>query len=459
MDWSSSRTRIGAVAGCVGLFCMLMGGSLPGYAAAAAEPAAAAAETGRRFATVWRIRGEVAASASESNAGKERKLREGDLVYVGEQVRAAALAEAVLKTGDGGFVAIRPRTEFVAERFAAEDKPTDSLALRLVTGSLRIVTGWIARTNRSGYRVATPSATIGIRGTDHEPYVLSAELAEATANREGTYDKVNRGGTTMEAGENKLEINPGQVGFVRAPAREIKGPFREKALMTILLPVLLDKVPNFYVPGEFDAELDRYSQTADQDSLRQLEQRRKAQGAAPAAAPVAAPPVTPPVSAPATVPAAAAAAAPVPAPVAAPEGKCAPASVAKAWLGQLDRAIARRNAPAIVAMFAPEAAIRATVRGNDNKITSVDLGREELAQSTIAALKGLKGYKQRRVWIEGKLTNPAEAAACDRISLRSVVIEQGRQSGKPYRFESLEEYRLELRAGKWLAIKAETTQQ
>jgi hypothetical protein len=40
-----------------------------------------------------------------------------------------------------------------------------------------------------------------------------------------------------------------------------------------------------------------------------------------------------------------------------------------------------------------------------------------------------------------------------------VVIEQGRQSGKPYRFESLEEYLLELRAGKWLAIKAETTQQ
>jgi hypothetical protein len=427
-----------------------MGGAVPGYPAAAAEPAAAAAETGKRFATVWRVRGEVTASAPDGKAGNGRKLREGDPVYVGEQLRAAALAEAVLKTADGGFVAIRPRTEFVTERFAAEDKPTDSLALRLITGSLRVVTGWIARTNRSGYRLATPSATIGIRGTDHEPYVLSAELAEATANREGTYDKVNRGGTTMEAGENKLDINPGQVGFVRAPTREIKGPFREKALMTLLLPVLLDKVPNFYVPGEFDAELDRHSQTADQDSLRQLEQRRRTQGAAPAAAPVVAP-----VSAPPTAPAVA----PIPAPLGEPQGKCAPAGIAKAWLGQLDSAIARRDARSIVAMFAPEAAIRATVRGNDGNMTSVDLGREELAQSTLAALKGLKGYKQRRVWIEGKLANPAAAAACDRISLRSVVIEQGRQSGKPYRFESLEQYLLELRAGKWLAIKAETTQQ
>lgn len=92
-------------------------------------------------------------------------------------------------------------------------------------------------------------------------------------------------------------------------------------------------------------------------------------------------------------------------------------------------------------------------------VTSVDLGREELAQSTVAAMKGLKGYKQRRVSIEGRLADPVAGGACDRISLKSVVIEQGRQSGKPYRFESLEEYVLELRAGKWLAVKAETTQQ
>ena len=49
--------------------------------------------------------------------------------------------------------------------------------------------------------------------------------------------------------------------------------------------------------------------------------------------------------------------------------------------------------------------------------------------------------------------------ACDRISLRSVVVEQGKQSGKAYRFESLEQYSLELRSGKWIAVKAETTQQ
>lgn len=420
MNWSLNRARLGVIAASLGLFCLVMGSSPPSHSASASESRSAAAEPGKRFATVLRIRGEVVASGGSS--GTARQLREGDAVYVGERVRAQALAEAVLRTEDAGFIAIRPNSEFAAERFAAEDKPTDSLAVRLVTGSLRVITGWIGRTNRAGHRVVTPTATIGIRGTDHEPYVLSAEMAKSTGNREGTYDKVNRGGTTMQAGENKLDIDEGRVGFVRAaPAKEGKPGFKERALMTILLPVLLDKVPNFYVPGEFEAELDRYSQTADQDSLRQLEQRR------------AAPPV-------------------------ATAAECAPNAIAGTWLRQLDRAISRRDAPAIVAMFAPEAAVRATVRGNDGAMTSVDLGREELAQSTVAAMKGLKGYKQRRVSIEGMLTDPVAGGACERISLRSVVIEQGRQSGKPYRFESLEEYLLELRAGKWLAVKAETTQ-
>jgi hypothetical protein len=217
------------------------------------------------------------------------------------------------------------------------------------------------------------------------------------------------------------------------------------------------------VPGEFDAELDRYSQTADEDSQRQLEQRRKSppppvQESAPTKAPAAVSPAPTSVpaapAAPAAKTTAIATAAPTPAPAAAIAG-CEPTAIAKSWLEQLDAAIVRRDAAGIVALFAPEAAVRATVRGNEGRMTSVDLSRDELAASTLAAMAGLTDYKQRRVWIEGK---PA-GATCDRIGVRSVAIEQGRQSGKPYRFEALEEYVIELRGGKWLATKAETTQQ
>lgn len=452
MDGALNNARPGTARIAFGLLWFLMGGLLPVHAVAATAPAAAPPASGQRFATVFRIRGDLTATGN----GGERKLREGDVIRVGEKVRAPALAEAVLKTDDAGMVAVRPGTEFVAERFAAEDKPTDSFSVRLLTGSLRVISGWIARTNRSGHNIVTPSSTIGIRGTDHEPYVLSADLAATTGNKEGTYDKVNRGGTTMQVGENTLDIDAGRVGFVRAPAKpdtEKKSGFRERALLTILLPVLLDKVPNFYVPGEFDAELDRYSQTADEDSQRQLEQRRKSppppvQESAPTKAPAAVSPAPTSAPPPPAAPVATTASAAVIA-------GCEPTAIARTWLEQFDAAIVGRDAAAIVALFAPEAAVRATVRGNEGRMTSVDLSRDELAASTLAAMAGLEDYKQRRVWTEGKPVG----ATCDRIGVRSVAIEQGRQSGKPYRFEALEEYVIELRAGKWLAIKAETTQQ
>ncbi len=408
MNGSLSRARMGFAGLAIGFVCMLMGVAMPIDSASAAEAVAGNSDAGKRFATVLRIRGEVIASGG----GKERTLHEGDALHVGERVRAPAQAEAILKTEDAGFVAIRPNTEFVAERYAAEDKPTDNFTVRLLTGSLRLVTGWLGRANRDGSKVVTPTATIGIRGTDHEPYVLSAELAASTSNREGTYDKVNRGGTTMEVGENKLDIDAGRVGFVRAAGG--KG-FKERALLTILMPVLLEKVPSFYVPGEFDPELDKLSEAAEQDSQRALEQRRK--GAAPVA-------------------------------------RCDAGKLAKAWLKQLDGAIVKRDAKAIVELFAADVVVRANVKDKDGALTGVDLSRDEMAQSTVAAMKGLSNYKQRRVTTDAA----AEGEGCTRLAVKSVVIEQGRQSGKPYRFEAVEDYVLELRAGKWLAVKAVTTQ-
>ena len=406
MNGSLIRARPGFTGFAAGIVCMLMGAALPIQSASAADAAAANPDAGKRFATVLRVRGEVVATSG----GKERALREGDAVHVGERVRAPALAEAVLKTEDAGFLAIRPNTDFVAERYAAEDKPTDNFTVRLLTGSLRLVTGWLGRTNRAGSKVVTPTATIGIRGTDHEPYVLSAELAASTSNREGTYDKVNRGGTTMEVGENKLDIDAGRVGFVRAAGG--KG-FKERALLTILMPVLLDKVPGFYVPGEFDPELDKLSEAVDQDSQRALEQRRKA-----------------------------------------PAAQCAPGKLARAWLKQLDGAIVKRDVKTILELFAADAAVRANVKDKDGALTGVDLSRDEMVQSTVAAMKGLSNYKQRRVTTDAAV----EGEGCARIAVKSVVIEQGRQSGKPYRFEAVEDYVLELRDGKWLAVKAVTTQ-
>ena len=209
---SSNRGTFVYIFGAMLLSCMLVGDFQPS-AALAAESAEKAGDTATRFATVDRIRGEITAMAGET--GLTRTLRPNDVVFVGERIRAAASAEAVLKTDDAGRIAIRPQAEFVVERFAAQGKPTDYITLHLHKGGLRLITGWIGRNNHALYKVNTLTATIGIRGTDHEPYEMSYDLAETLSQNEGTYDKVNRGGTTMDANGNKLDIDPGKVGFAR----------------------------------------------------------------------------------------------------------------------------------------------------------------------------------------------------------------------------------------------------
>lgn len=395
-------------------------------------------DNGKPFANVWRLRGAVFAT---SKVGVPRKLQEGETVYVGEKIAATSSGEAVLKTGDAGMVAVRPGAEFIPERFAAEGKASDRQILRLITGSLRVISGWIGQLNRQDHRIVTASATIGIRGTDHEPYVLPAEMANATY-QQGTYDKVNRGSTLLEANGGNLAIESGKVGFARDP-NSVGG--RTRSLMTLLLPVLLSKVPDFYVPGSFDQELDRYSETVDTVSQKQLEANAGN--------------VKPATARKSSTPASAAPATEVMAPEAPPPAiiGCPPDTIAEVWLGRFDRATARRDIKTILGLFAPDIVAKATVRSGDGTAT-VEFNRDEFVQSALSSIAGLKDYQQRRVSLQASLAEGETESSCKRINVKSIAIEQGLMNGKAYRFEALEEYLLEQRNGEWLAIRAQTTQ-
>lgn len=402
---------------------------------------AADATTGA-FASVWKIKGEVTVTAKGETSS--RLLKEGDQIRVGDRVRAAPNAEAVLKTTDAGMVGVRPGAEFVAESYAAEGKSTDGMVTRLLTGSLRIISGWIGKTNRNGHLVETPTATIGIRGTDHEPFVMLPEMAKKTSYKEGTYDKVNRGKTVVETGPHSLEVEAGKVGFAQSP----NFPPRTRALMAILMPVLLDKIPDFYVPGEFDADLDKYSAIADTVSQRELE-KVGGGGTASPAAPGTAAPARPDQAAPSRKEDKPRHALDVPG--------CDALTIGKAWVEALDGAIVKRDAASIIATFAPEVAIEVNVRTKGAEMSRIELNRDQMAISTVTAIAAMEDYQHRRVSIDA-VASTQRPAACNSIEVKSVVIEQGRQAGKPFRFESLEEYVLEQREGKWLAMKAKTTQ-
>jgi hypothetical protein len=86
----------------------------------------------------------------------------------------------------------------------------------LFKGGFRAITGKIGKKNKVNYRITTPVTTIGIRGTDHETYVVMPENA-ASSTPIGTYNKVNLGETSMTTEKGSVFVLPNQMGFVGAP--------------------------------------------------------------------------------------------------------------------------------------------------------------------------------------------------------------------------------------------------
>jgi hypothetical protein len=123
---------------------------------------------------------------------------------------------------DGCFVAIRPNTQMKFDQFVFNGKQDGSERsfFSLLKGGFRAVTGLIGSRNKRNYRIKTPSATIGIRGTDHESYVVpplgpvgGPAGGPPAGPQPGTYSKVNVGETTLTTNLGTINVLPNQMGF------------------------------------------------------------------------------------------------------------------------------------------------------------------------------------------------------------------------------------------------------
>lgn len=162
------------------------------------------------------------------SAGKGSEIIEGETVVTGRE------AQAQIVMADQAVIAVRPETRLKIEmfRYAGNDDENDRSFFALLRGGFRAITGQIGRIHRNGYRVRTPNATIGIRGTDHESFYIPEPLPdEAPAGAPGTYDKVNAGATVLQTDAGRIELGVNEVGFV--------------AQLAGATPVRLPEVPGF----------------------------------------------------------------------------------------------------------------------------------------------------------------------------------------------------------------------
>lgn len=194
-----------------------------------------------------------------------RRPKVGDPIYPGESVVTGSDGEVQLSMADGGYIGVRPGTEMRITDYKADGGPDDRSIIGLLRGSFRAVTGWIGRYNRQNITVQTPTATIGVRGTDHEPLVIpeGSTLGEA-----GTYDRVYQGETDLRTAQGSARVKPNQAAFASRAGR--------------VAPRVLAHVPSFFRPTRNEARFrglhDRIQRQLDQkrnERARHVQQMRR----------------------------------------------------------------------------------------------------------------------------------------------------------------------------------------
>ncbi len=191
------------------------------------------------FAAAGRIQFVTGDVKIQNSQKVERQPKKGENIDSGDTLVTGSNGSMQVLLADGGLLAVRPNTQLRIDDYAysgkADDKDNKSF-FSLAKGTFRSITGAIGKNNKDAYKVTTPTATMGIRGTDHEPAYFPpfppGFPIPPGAPPPGTYDRVNSGQTFILTPYGFVVINPNQVGFA---------PFGGGR------PSILPYVPGFYV--------------------------------------------------------------------------------------------------------------------------------------------------------------------------------------------------------------------
>jgi hypothetical protein len=148
--------------------------------------------------------------------GQSRILSVKSAVNEGDVLATADNSYARVKFGDGSEAVLRPATQVKIDRFNFEEqKPqSDGMVLSLLKGGMRAVTGLLGKRNPANMRVATPSATIGIRGTTFNALLVEPEGGGGGGMPPGLYVNVVDGVINLTNQGGSQNFAAGQFGFV-----------------------------------------------------------------------------------------------------------------------------------------------------------------------------------------------------------------------------------------------------
>ena len=111
-------------------------------------------------------------TASMPGSTEKRELKTASYVYMNDTLKTGADSEGQIVFTDNSNMGFRPNTELYINQYNYDPKAKEaakskgSYVMDLITGGFRTITGMVAKDNPDEYKVNTPVATIGVRGTE-----------------------------------------------------------------------------------------------------------------------------------------------------------------------------------------------------------------------------------------------------------------------------------------------------
>lgn len=183
-------------------------------------PAVGAADA----ATAGRVASLSGALLAAKADGRIAALALDSAVDAGDTLHTDSAAWAMIRFNDGSAVTIKPDSQFRVQEFEfrQNDASADKAILVLIKGGLRALTGLIGKRNRNdAYNMRTPTATIGIRGTDYGlQYCAAGECAGKTSTSgeplaDGLHLEVFEGRIAVVNEAGSIELGARQFGYVK----------------------------------------------------------------------------------------------------------------------------------------------------------------------------------------------------------------------------------------------------
>ena len=165
------------------------------------------------IARVVRIKGNARATSID---GRARALQEGAAIFEHDRLNTGIKSYLVVAFNDESRITLTSNSELNIKQhqYKPEEPEASNAFLEFIRGGMRLVSGIIGKVNNDDYAIATPTATIGIRGTGFD--LLCQGLCNSDAGAEsGLFARVWDGRIELKADNDSLLLNTDQNAFMQ----------------------------------------------------------------------------------------------------------------------------------------------------------------------------------------------------------------------------------------------------